>query len=1530
MAVLTINRGLVTSPNELSKPDGAAEVLDNCVIDFDNVVEPRRGFGEFGNKTPDDSVIKQVMTYKGRILRHYANKISFDSTGNGTFVDFSGTYSELVERLRIKYFELNSNLYFTTSEGIKKISAKSADDFTNASNYITNAGIVKAIGFESSLVPSASGFLPAQSKVAYSILWAKKDANGNITRGVPSSRLVVTNTSKDVNTGESFTVSIADEGAGIHKSFDATSSISDGVQTIFLAAAVNIVDNTIALTSGATDHNYQTNDLVKVRQNGSDALPTGLAAGNYYIIRVDTNKVKLKTTTTGTEVDITAAGVSGIIESTNVGKTITIPSHGYTDGTKVRLFGVIANELDDTQTYYIRNKTTDTFQLSATDVGPIITLTKKVGTSQIYSGLSNNDFFLFDSPTNKFAVWFNVSGDDPSPTSSLLLGRQLIQVPIYNITIKNKINYASKIAESLFSVSDIQVEVGAEVITITNRDGGDVLDANQGTIDITYATVSKVVDGQTSTGTPANVSLSFIVPTEIIQTNDTLYFYEVYRTGIITVQAPLTLSDIDPGEEFQKVFEGPVLESGTVIPSTIVYDDYVPESFRQGGLFLYTNPVSGEGIIQSNEAPPIARDVAVFKGSAFYANTKEKHRVQFNILGVDQYLGILKFNFDPADVVSDFIEITSHGFENGNKIRFYGDTPSASIIDGETYYVVNSEPNKFQVSLTLGGPALVLTAGTSSCWVYNVSKVSKFYIGNSTTLRTYSFIGVNQVLSFTAKKKSETTGGSYFDIYSAQDRIKYRVWFDQGGSTPPTQDGALLLRVPLDAYDDDTADAAALAFQEAFFDIPDFSVTVLADKVTITYKDNGAVSPVVESATPTGWNTPVVEQVGIGENPAELEVLLSGLTSQALSIEDTARSLEKVINKDVNSPVNAFYISGSDNLPGNILLEAKSLTDDPFYLGFSHATSTAVFEPALPVANHVSNIQSSGLLNLQNIHGYTTGQQVYCFVKTSSDIILSGNKIVSSTPSTTSITLQGFGPTTALSSFEENIIFSSDVVSDNSVNPNRVYFSKIQQPEAVPLVNYLDIGPKDKAIQRIMALRDSLVVLKEDGVYIISGSSAPNFSVRLSDSSALTFAPDTATNLNNLIYVLTSQGVATVSETGVGIISRNIEDRIQQVANAKFNYKLMSWGVSSESDRCYILWLPEKTTDMYATQAFRYNTFTRTWTRWTKPANCGVVNPSDDKIYLGDSSGRPYVLKERKNFERQDYADREIELNIGANAINGLTYTLSSVAELSAGDVLVQSQYLDINKFNRLLKRLDRDGFSSNPTKYITLKAIAGDSLGSKLQQLESKLLSDSVPVTPTSGSENFQDLRDDFNNLIDEINDSASGTNFKDYKKVEDLLIYETLITSVNLRVNSVSVKFTNKFVQGPVSVFKGIRSIVQYAPQHFGKPEATKQVPDGTFIFDQNNFWGGSVAYSSDRSYDFTAIEFTSKGPGYWDGYSWANTTFGGEGNEVPVRTLIPIQKARCRYLHVQFTHINAREGWKLIGVSLEPREVSTRGYR
>jgi hypothetical protein len=688
----------------------------------------------------------------------------------------------------------------------------------------------------------------------------------------------------------------------------------------------------------------------------------------------------------------------------------------------------------------------------------------------------------------------------------------------------------------------------------------------------------------------------------------------------------------------------------------------------------------------------------------------------------------------------------------------------------------------------------------------------------------------------------------------------------------------------------------------------------------------------VHSSPVSGISTSVLT-TGDGENATSKEVLLSGLASSGQAVEETARSLERVINKDPDCPVNAFYLSGPDDLPGILLFEARSLEDNAFYLGVKPVAISSKFNPELPSGFTVTSIlTSNSRFTTSAAHGYSIGQEVYVHdnisgVKTE----VAGKYKIATVPTSTTFTLTGFTPGINQPSIT-GIVYLATVASDNSVNPNRVYFSKYFQPEAVPLINYIDIGPKDKQIRRILALRDSLIVLKDDGVYLISGAVAPNFSVRLVDGSSFILAPDSAAVLNNLVYMLSSQGVATVSETGVSIISRNIEDKINAIANSKYDYKLTSFAVAYESDRSYTLWMPTKTSDTTGTQAFRYNSFTRAWTRWTKAATCAVVNPFNDKLYLGSGDDRFYVLEERKNLERQDYSDRDFTRSIGVNGVDGTTLSVSSVADIEAGDVIVQTQYLDIPKWNRMLKKLDKDPAAFNQSFYSNYGKTSGANMADALFELVTFMNTVGFTLTVPSGVNSATALLADYNVFINEINDPASPTSYKDYVLLSssEPLYYEVLITSVTPVGNLLGINFTTWFQEGNIQVYKAIKTEVEYAPQHFGTPEKTKQISEGTFIFDQTNFYGGTVGYSSDLSQNFETYTFSERGPGFWGSFDWANIVWGGSGSETPIRTLVPQAKQRCRYLHIKFKHFNAREKWRLLGVSLEPREVSSRGYR
>jgi len=99
----------------------------------------------------------------------------------------------------------------------------------------------------------------------------------------------------------------------------------------------------------------------------------------------------------------------------------------------------------------------------------------------------------------------------------------------------------------------------------------------------------------------------------------------------------------------------------------------------------------------------------------------------------------------------------------------------------------------------------------------------------------------------------------------------------------------------------------------------------------------------------------------------------------------------------------------------------------------------------------------------------------------------------------------------------------------------------------------------------------------------------------------------------------------------------------------------VSFGIGYESDRKFILFAPTSGSDTYARQAFVFNLFTNSWTIWEKEVGCGIVNPDDNKLYLGSATSA-YVLKERKDFSFTDHVDEELAVTV--NSVTGTTLSL--------------------------------------------------------------------------------------------------------------------------------------------------------------------------------------------------------------------------------------------------------------------------------
>jgi len=245
----------------------------------------------------------------------------------------------------------------------------------------------------------------------------------------------------------------------------------------------------------------------------------------------------------------------------------------------------------------------------------------------------------------------------------------------------------------------------------------------------------------------------------------------------------------------------------------------------------------------------------------------------------------------------------------------------------------------------------------------------------------------------------------------------------------------------------------------------------------------------------------------------------------------------------------------------------------------------------------------------------------------------------------------------------------ADTVSDNDELPHVVYFSKSFRPEGVPSTNYFEIGARNKAILRVEALQDSLIILKQDGVFRITGDSISSFTVAPVDTTIEIINGAIADKLQNQIVTMSNQGIVAISESSVELISRKIEDVIQPILGL-IETTSVGCAFGSESDRLLIVsTIAPGQNELTVTWV--YNILNQTWTQWDTLIIDGVVGPFDT-IYMITKDG--LLTKERKNFTKIDYCDQNFDITVDSvdSDLMGANIT-SVVAFPEAGDIIVKN-----------------------------------------------------------------------------------------------------------------------------------------------------------------------------------------------------------------------------------------------------------------
>lgn len=483
-------------------------------------------------------------------------------------------------------------------------------------------------------------------------------------------------------------------------------------------------------------------------------------------------------------------------------------------------------------------------------------------------------------------------------------------------------------------------------------------------------------------------------------------------------------------------------------------------------------------------------------------------------------------------------------------------------------------------------------------------------------------------------------------------------------------------------------------------------------------------------------------------------------------------------------------------------------------------------------------------------------------------------------------------------SFIPNLI--TYVTSEQDINLNYLYYSKLQQPDSVPSVNYIPIGNADNPILRIYPLRTSLFIFKREGVYKLTGNTPP-FTIDLFDSSSDLVGVDSLAVVNNILFGWTSQGISIFNEGLSEVISKSIDNLILPLYPKYLDeFKLNTVGIGYESDNSYIVF----TKDLNGNQiGFRYSTIRDAWTNYILPIKSCVLDSNKNLMCF---SNEIETLIERKAFDVTDFVDKELSFYIlPSSQINDKTLYLTSSfynsIQPKVGDVVTQIQDATNLQFNSLLDELDSVMTYNN---YHTLKVTYGNTLTTNISNLVTTLNTFEYSSNPIDSSVIT------YNDLIDALNTRSSHV----FTQVPTTTI-EHRITTINDSGYSVSFDENVAFQTGNSLILKSIECSVKYSPITFNNPLNLKHLRECTVMLQNNNIRKVTLNFSSDLmpSLNEVVIKTLNK------------------DNFTPIRTFIPRNNQRCRYLNLGLTHSAAKEHFALYGVTVTGEvSESTRAYR
>lgn len=386
----------------------------------------------------------------------------------------------------------------------------------------------------------------------------------------------------------------------------------------------------------------------------------------------------------------------------------------------------------------------------------------------------------------------------------------------------------------------------------------------------------------------------------------------------------------------------------------------------------------------------------------------------------------------------------------------------------------------------------------------------------------------------------------------------------------------------------------------------------------------------------------------------------------AQNVADTAQSLVRVINaRRADGRLYAQYASSAIDLPGQIILETRTAGEGTVTI--EGVNGGGMWAPALSATQQLT--AGNATRNTANEvtiftpivasvgHGYSVGQTVELLPPPSPTDAANfppGPKVITAVPTIDSFRYQEVGaPPSSVVTNIGGMTFKSTqepVTTDDEKSPGGWMASDAGNPDSVPFTVPEIAGDRYKRLYRFLPLGNSLFMLKEDGLFRLTGSGPETFSVDHVDNTVRFVAPDTAVAIGGRAYALTTQGLMSWTEaTRPEPASVPVEDVFRDLVEG--NRELVekyAFAVNDDASRRAYFALPDPTNpeETGASHVYVYHTLTDAWTRWDKRGATALIHPVDGKLYVApprdfDTGAALPPYRERRSGSDADYVDED-------------------------------------------------------------------------------------------------------------------------------------------------------------------------------------------------------------------------------------------------------------------------------------------------